>query len=177
MRRPIPVAALILALASGSALAAPEKSPAKAPAKSTKATSTVKPAAKDSAGRTRSELKPEGVPVVKETVLTPEQIKAQQAEWKRLEAKERAERKARREQFRALVATMKKEGVTFQRGDKPNTYRLIAPALAKTSDAARRKASAKALATRYKGQMEPILNKKITLEVYADAKATRRLDH
>lgn len=187
MRRPIvPVAALLLALAGGSAFATQE------PAKPTQAKSTAKTApsrtapaksapAKGSsakeADRSKSEMKPVGVPLVKESVQTPEQIKAQQAEWKKLEEKERADNKARREKFKALVANMAKEGVSFKRGDKPDTYRLIAPAMAKTGDATQRKAAAKALVTRIKGQMEPLLKKKITLEVYTDDKATQRVDY
>lgn len=184
MRRPVvPVAALLFALASGSAFAATEKAapvkPSQPKSAATKPAAT-KPMAKDAtaeASRSQSELKALGVPAVKESVLTPEQVKAQQAEWKKLEQQQMADRKVRREQFKGLMASYSKEGLDLKRGDKPNTYRLIAPAISQTTDPARRKAAAKALATRVKGQMEPILKKKITIEVYTDAKATQRITY
>ncbi|HEY9857587.1 MAG TPA: hypothetical protein V6D05_17715, partial [Stenomitos sp.] len=129
------------------------------------------------AERSKTELKPVGVPVVKETVQTPEQIKAQQAEWKKQQEKDQADLKERRAKFKALVTNMAKEGVAFKRSKKPGTYNVIAPAMAKTTDPAQRKAAAKALATRLKGQLEPILKKKVTLEVYTDDKATHRIDN
>lgn len=175
MRHPIvPVAVLVFALASGSALATPEKA---APTKPTQAKSgPVKPgSAPVKAPRSKSELKSVGMPVVKESVLTPEQVKAQQAEWKKLEDREVAERKVRRERFKEFLASYAKEGLDFKRGDKPDTYRLIAPSMAKTTDPAQRKAAARALVTRIKGQLEPILRKKITLDVYSDAKSTQKI--
>lgn len=190
MRRPIvPVAALLLTLASGSAFAAPEApapsqgaakkstqaAPKTAPAKQTAAKPQPGKAPSTEPTRAKSELKPVGVPGVKETVLTPEQVKAQQAEWRKLEEKERAERKARREKYKALVASYAKEGIDFDRADKPNTYRVIAPLVAKTADPVQRKAAAKALVTRLKRELEPILKKKLTFEVYADDKATQRI--
>lgn len=179
MRRPVvPVAALLFALASGSAFAATEKAVPVKPSQAKPA--ATKPMAKDAAAeasRSHSELKALGVPAVKESVLTPEQAKAQQAEWKKLEQQQMADRKVRREQFKGLMASYSKEGLDLKRGDKPNTYRLIAPAISQSTDPAQRKAAAKALATRVKGQVEPILKKKITIEVYSDAKATQRITY
>lgn len=183
MRQPIvPVVALLLALATGSAFANPEKpsptKPAQAKSSPTKAApDTAIPAKQLPHAKTRakSDMKPLGVPLVKETVITREQYKAQQEAWKQSEEQKRADRKARREKLKAILASYSKEGVEFKAGKKANTYCLIAPAMAKTSDPAQRKAAAKALATRFKGQVEPLFKRKIEIEVYTDAKTTQRV--
>lgn len=182
MRRPmLPVAALILALSGGAALAAAEK-PAQ-PTQPTQAKSPAKAAPKAPAGnpgsadakQPKTEIKSIGIPTVKETQQTPEQIKAQQAEWKKIDDQQASERKERRERYKAVRAEFAKEGIKFKKASKPDTYRVYAPAVAQTTDPAQRKAAAKALVTRLKGQLEPIFKKKLTFEIYTDDKVTQRV--
>lgn len=121
----------------------------------------------------RLQLKPLGVPAYKDTVLTREQAKAQQEAYKKRDEQMVKEVEARRDALDAIAGDYVKHGVSIHQFH--DIYRLIAPALEQVSDPRRRKQRGESLARAFRSRVEPILKKKVAVEVYTDAKEQHRL--
>lgn len=137
------------------------------------------PQAGSKGDKSKLELKDMGVPGIKETILTPKQAKAQQEEFKKLEkqmAKEAAERRATRKALAPVFAEFSKEGIKAKQRSQSGSWLLLAPSLAKLKDPKARKSQAASLSTRFKSKVEPILKKKVSVEVYDDLMARHRLN-
>lgn len=66
-----------------------------------------------------------------------------------------------------LTEAYRKDGVEVRKSRKSPAWRLVDPSLAKRPDS-ERKERAKALAAKFKGEMETVIGKAIAVEVYAD---------
>jgi len=122
----------------------------------------------------QSNLKDMGKPAFKDTVLTREQYLKQQEEFKRLAEEERVQSQRFKEAFEKLREEFRKEGVKISRPKQSDAWHLIVPELSKVTGQAQ-KTKGKALVTRFKAKLEPLVKEKIKVEVYPDAKQTKPL--
>ncbi|MBO9539835.1 hypothetical protein J7643_04485 [bacterium] len=122
----------------------------------------------------QSSLKDLGKPAYKDTVLTREQYLKQQEEFKRLAEAERAQAIRFKQAFGALREEFAKEGIKIHRPKQSDAWHLVVPELSKVGAQAQ-KTKGKAIVTRFKAKMEPLLKEKIMVEVYPDAKQTKPL--
>ncbi|HEY9900491.1 MAG TPA: hypothetical protein V6D00_15045 [Pantanalinema sp.] len=123
----------------------------------------------------QSNLKDLGKPAYKDTVLTREQYLKQQEEFKKRAEQERAQALRFKTAFGALRDAFDKEGVKIYSPKQSDAWSLVVPGLSKVTAPQARKAQGKAIVTRFKTKMEPLLKEKIQVELYEDAKQTRRI--
>lgn len=123
----------------------------------------------------KSTLKDLGKPAYTDTVLTREQYLKQQEAFKKRHAQEQADALRFNAAFTELRSAFSKEGVRILRSKNSDAWQLVVPSLAKVTSPQAQKAQGKAIVTRFKSKLEPLLKEKIQVELYQDAKRTKRV--
>lgn len=123
----------------------------------------------------KSDLKDLGTPAYKDTVLTREQYLKQQEEFKKRSEQERMASLRFNASFSALRDEFNKQGVKVYSPKESGAWRLVVPSLSKVAAPQAQKTQGKAIVARFKSKMEPLLKEKIKVELYPDAKQTKRI--